>query len=101
MIDSQLSSDVGNEDKDSNNNSTTGIHGPTNNDNVLIEEKAVDACFKLSSKNWLVFISNDKDNSEDNRKIFVRIQEANLRRINKYKRRLVYLWSCRSVPNLV
>jgi hypothetical protein len=54
----------------------------------LIEEKAVDACLGLSSKNRLIFISEDKDNSEENSKIFVRIQGANLRRFNKNKKRL-------------
>jgi hypothetical protein len=38
LIDSQLSSDAG--DEDHSNNSTPGIHGPTNNDKRLIEEKA-------------------------------------------------------------
>ncbi len=87
LIDSQLSSDAGNED--GNNNSTTGIHRPTNDNKIIIEEKAVDACLGLSSKNRLIFISDNKDNNEDNSKIFVRIQGANLRRFdNKYKKRL-------------
>jgi hypothetical protein len=81
-----LSSDAGN--GDGNNNSTPGIHGPTNNSKILIEEKAVDACLGLSSKNRLIFISDVKDNNEDNSKIFVRIQGANLRRFDKYKKRL-------------
>jgi hypothetical protein len=42
LIDYQFSSDAGKED--GNNNSTPGIHRPTNNDKILIEEKAVDAC---------------------------------------------------------
>ena len=42
----------------------------------------------LSSKNRLIFISNVKNDNEDNSKIFVRIQGANLRRFNKYKKRL-------------
>ncbi len=58
LIDSQLSSDAGNED--GNNNSTPGIHGPTNDNNILIEEKAVDACLGLSSKNRLIFIKQQQ-----------------------------------------
>ncbi len=85
LIDSQSSSDAGN--KDGNNNSTPCIHGPTNDDKILIEEKAVDACLGLSSKNRLIFISKIKDNNEDNKGIFVRIQGANLRRFDKYKER--------------
>ncbi len=64
LIDSQLSSDAGKEE--GNNNSTPGIHGPTNNDKILIKEKTVDVCWGLSSKNRLVFISDDKDNNKDN-----------------------------------
>ena len=86
LIDSQLSSDAGKEGGE--NNSTPGIHGPTNDDKILIEEKAVDACLRLSRKNRLIFISNNKDDYEDNSKIFVRIQGANLRRFDKYKKRL-------------
>ncbi len=86
LIDSQLSSDAGNED--GNNNSTPDIHGPTNDDKILIDDKAVDACLGLSSKNRLIFISNVKDNNEDNNKIFVRIKGADLRRFNKYEKRL-------------
>jgi hypothetical protein len=71
-------------------------YGPTNNNEILIEEKAVDVCLRSSSKNRLIFISDNKDDSEDDSKIFVRIQGANLRRFDKYKKRLVYLWSCRS-----
>ncbi len=61
LIDSQSSPDAGNED--GNNNSTPGIHGPTNDNKILIEEKAVDACLGLSSKNRLIFISNNKDDN--------------------------------------
>jgi hypothetical protein len=64
LIDSQLSSDVIKED--GNNNSTPSIHGPTNDNKILIEEKAVDACLGLSSKNRLIFISDDKDDNTDN-----------------------------------
>jgi hypothetical protein len=85
LIDSQSSSDAG--DEDGNSNSTPGIHGPTNNSKILIEEKAVDACLGLSSKNRLIFNSKVKDNNEDNSKIFVS-QGANLRRFEKYKKRL-------------
>jgi hypothetical protein len=123
LIDSQSSSDAGNED--CNNNSTPGIHEPTNDDKILIEEKAVDVCLGLSSKNRLIFISNVKDNNEG--KIIVRIQGANLRRFNKYKNcttarnvrsnrnalvgwvsipyhpllYTIHLWSCRSSPDLI
>ncbi len=69
-IDSQLSLDAGNED--GNNNSAPGIHRPTNEDKILIKGKAVDACLGLSRKNRLIFIYDDKDNNEDNSKIFVR-----------------------------
>jgi hypothetical protein len=86
LIDSHSSSDAGNED--GNNNSTPGIHGHTNNDKILIEEKAVDACLGLSRKNRLIFISNVKDDNEDNSKISVRIQGADLRRLDKYKKKL-------------
>ncbi len=86
LIDSQSSSDAGGEDD--NNNSTPGIHGPTNDNKILIEDQAVDACLELSSKNRLIFISNVKNDNEDNSKIFVRIQGANLRRFDKYKKRL-------------
>jgi hypothetical protein len=74
--------------EEGNNNSTPGIHGPTNDNKILIEEKAVDACLGLSSKNRLIFIIDDKEGYEDNSKIFVRIQGANLRRFDKYKNRL-------------
>jgi hypothetical protein len=37
-----LSLDAG--DEDGNNIGTPGIQGPTNDDTILIEEKAVDAC---------------------------------------------------------
>jgi hypothetical protein len=80
-----LSSDAGGED--GNNNNTPGIHGPTNDNKILVEEKAVDTCMGFSSKNRLIFISGVKDNNEDNSKIFVRIQGA-LRRFDKYKKRL-------------
>ncbi len=43
---------------------------------------------RLSRKNRLIFISNDKDNNEDNSKMFVKIQGADLRRFDKYKKRL-------------
>jgi hypothetical protein len=86
LIYSQVSSDAGNED--SNNNSTPGIRRPTNDNKTLIEEKSVYGCLGLSSKNRLIFISNDMDNNEDNSAIFVRIQWANLRRFDKYKKRL-------------
>ncbi len=42
LIDSHLSLDAG--DEDGNNIGTPGIQGPTNDDTILIEEKAVDAC---------------------------------------------------------
>jgi hypothetical protein len=94
LIDSQLSSDAGKED--GNNSSTPGICGPTKNNKMLIEEKAVDTCLGLSRKNKLIFISDDKDNKEENSKIFVRIQGADLRRFDKYKKRLrlttAHLW---------
>ncbi len=48
----------------------------------------MDACLGLSSKNRLIFISNDKDNNEGNSEIFVRIQGADLSRFDKYKKRL-------------
>ncbi len=99
MIESQLSSDAG--DEDGNNNSTPGIHGPNNNDKILIEEKAADVRLGFSRKNRLIFIYDNKDNNEDNSKKFVRIQGADLRRFDKYKNRPVYLWSCRSLPDLV
>jgi hypothetical protein len=86
LIDYQLSSDAG--DGDGNNNSTPGIHGPIKDGNILIEENAVDACLGLSSNNRLIFISDIKDDNEDNSKKFVRIQGANLRRFDKYKKRL-------------
>ncbi len=81
-----MSSDAG--DEDGNNNSTPGIHGPTTNNKILIEEKAVDACLGLSRKNRLIFTSNIKNDNEDNSKVFVRIQGADLRRFNKYKKKL-------------
>ncbi len=63
LIDSQFSSDAGKEE--GNNNSTPGIYGPTNDDKILIEEKTVDMCLGLSSKNRLIFISDNKDDNED------------------------------------
>ncbi len=75
----------------------------------------MDACLGLSSKNRLIFIGNDNNDNEDNSEIFVRIQGANLRRFNKYKKRLrlataplwynckkrtlntMHLWSCRII----
>ena len=55
----------------------------------------------IVQKNRLIFISDDKDDNEDTTiKIFVRIQGA-LRRFDKYKNSLLYLWSCSSLPDLV
>ncbi len=109
LIDSQLSSDFVNED--GNDNSTPGICGLNkNNDKLLIEVEAEDVCVGSCRENRRIDIGNNKDNNEDDTDILLRVQGADLRRFDKYKKRLhltttlygtfarnaMHLWSWRS-----
>ena len=109
LIDSQLSSGAVNED--GNDNSTPCICGLSkNNDKLLIEVEAEDVCMGYHRENRHIEIDEDKDNNEDNSKILLRVQGADLRRFDKYKKRLhltntlygtfarnaMHLWSWRS-----
>ena len=40
----------------------------------------------LTEKNSCINIGNNKDNNKDNTKILLRVQEADLRRFDKYKK---------------
>jgi hypothetical protein len=72
-----------------NENSTPGIRGLNKNDNkILIEEEAEDACVGSPREIRRIGISNDEDNNKNNTKILLRIQGADLRRFDKYKKKL-------------
>ncbi len=59
-----------------------------NYNEILIEEETEDACMGSPRENRCNIIGNNEDNNEDNNKICLRIQEADLRRFDKYKKRL-------------
>ncbi len=101
LIDFQSSSD--NVDGDgNNNNSTSGIHGLYNNSKILSEEEAEDVCVvshkensrridigKVDNNNNNNHVHDNKSNKDNNdNKIPLKIQGADLRRYNKYKKRL-------------
>ncbi len=58
-----------------------------NYDETLIEEETEDACMGSPRKNRHNIIVNNKDNNEDDNEICLRVQGADLRRFNKYKKR--------------
>jgi hypothetical protein len=87
LIDSQLSSDTVN--GDGNDNSTSSNCGLNkNNDKLLIEMEVEDVCVRSHRQNWRINIDNDEDNNEDDTKILLRVQGADLRRVDKCKNRL-------------
>ena len=99
LIDFRSSSD--NVDGDgNNNNSTSGIHGLYNNSKILSEEEAEDACVVSHKENSRrINIGEDdnnnnhvhdnkSDNNNNDNEIPLKIQEADLRRYDKYKKRL-------------
>ena len=58
-----------------NENSTPGIRGLNKNDNkILIEEEAEDACVGSPREIRCIGIGNDEDNNKNNTKILLRIQ---------------------------
>ncbi len=59
-----------------------------NYDEILIEEETEDACMGSPRENRRNIIGNNKDNNKDNNEICLRIQGADLRRFDKYKKRL-------------
>jgi hypothetical protein len=59
-----------------------------NYDEILIEEETEDACVGSSRENRRNIIGNNEDNNKDNNKICLRIQGADLRRFDNYKKRL-------------
>jgi hypothetical protein len=59
-----------------------------NYDEILIEEETEDACMGSPRENTRNNIGNNKDDSKDDNKICLRIQGADLRRFDKYKKRL-------------
>lgn len=86
MIDHQLSLDFVNEAD--NDNSTPGIHGLNkNNDKLLLEVEAEDVCVKSHIENWRINVGGNKDNNEDDTMILLRVQGADWRRFDKYKKR--------------
>jgi hypothetical protein len=59
-----------------------------NYDEILIEEETDDVCMGSPRENWHNIIGNNKGDNEDNNKICLRIQGADLRTFDKYKKRL-------------
>ncbi len=57
-----------------------------NYDGILIEEETEDVCMGSPRENRRNIIGNNKDNNEDDNKICLRIQGADLRRFDKWKR---------------
>ncbi len=61
--------------------------GALNNyDEILIEEETEDACMGSPRENRHNIIGNNKDDNEDNNKICLRIQGADLRRFDSIRR---------------
>jgi hypothetical protein len=72
-----------------NNNVNADEEDVLNNDNeILIEEETEDACMGSPRENRRNIIGNNEDDNEDDNKICLRIQGADLRRLDKYKKRL-------------
>ncbi len=59
-----------------------------NYDEILIDEETEDVCMGSPRENRRNIIGNNKGNNEDDNKICLRIQGAELRRFDKYKKRL-------------
>ena len=59
-----------------------------NYDEILIEEETEDACMGSPRENRCNIIGNNEDDNKDNNEICLRIQGADLRRFDKYKKRL-------------
>jgi hypothetical protein len=59
-----------------------------NYDEILIEEETEDACVGSSRENRRNNIGNNEDDNVDDNEICLRIQGADLRRFDKYKKRL-------------
>jgi hypothetical protein len=77
LIDTRPSSDC--VSKDGNDNSTPGIHRFNKDDNtLLIEEETEDVCVGSPRENRSTCISNNKNDNEDDFKILLRIQGADL-----------------------
>ncbi len=86
LIDSQSSSDAVNEDGID--NSTPSIWGLNkNNKKLLIKVEAEDVCVDRR-ENRHIGIDEDEDSNEDDTKILLRVQGADLRQFDKYKNRL-------------
>jgi len=95
LIDSQSSSDAVNEY--CTNNIISGICGLNKNNNeILSEEEAEDGSVGSPRENRRTDFGNNKDDNEDNTKILLRIQGADLRRFDNYKKRfhvtIAHLW---------
>jgi hypothetical protein len=88
-INSQPSSDAFNKD-DNYNDSTSGIRGFNNEDKILIEEEAENACMVSPRENSRrIDIGNDEDNNDkDDNELLLKVQGADLKRIDKKKKRL-------------
>ncbi len=61
---------------------------PNNYNEILIEEETEDVCVGSPRENRRNIIGNNKDDNEDDNEICLRIQGADLRRFDKYKKRL-------------
>jgi hypothetical protein len=59
-----------------------------NYDEILIEEETEDACMGSPKENRCNIIGNNEDDNKDDNEICLRIQGADLRRFDKYKKRL-------------
>ncbi len=59
-----------------------------NYDEILIEEETEDVCMGSPKENRRNIIGNNKDDNKYDNKICLRIQGADLRRFDKYKKRL-------------
>jgi hypothetical protein len=79
LIDSQSSN---------NNDSTSGIGGLNNDHKILIEEEDKDTCVGSPRENRHIVTGNNEFGNKDDNAILLRIQGADLRRFDKYKKRL-------------
>jgi hypothetical protein len=59
-----------------------------NYDKILIEEESEDACMGSHRENRRNIIGNNEDDNKEDNEICLRIQGADLRRFDKYKKRL-------------